>query len=240
MDDTTTGTTGALLRGGPPEPESLARFLARPLRVLVATPVRQFQVLGVLTLAATVWAAFAWIVVPTDPFGPSATDEVVGTLAGLVEGTVEERWVARYFLLALGAAVVACSALAVWGAVLGVHSIVVAGRLNRAGQRFDTDDSHVPPTLAFWGTLVLGMLTRNVARLTALVGWTLPGGWGVLDPALTLWWSVTFATVLATLWRLVQRRRWHRARERRRAEGRVRAAERRAAAKEARRLGRER
>src|SRR5690606_14159200 len=107
VDDTTTGTTGALLRGGPPEPESLARFLARPLRVLVTTPVRQFQVLGVLTLAATVWAAFAWIVVPTDPFGPSATDEVVGTLAGLVEGTVEERWVARYFLLALGAAVVA-------------------------------------------------------------------------------------------------------------------------------------
>lgn len=210
--------------------------MTRALRRLLATPTRQFQVVGVLVVAVFVWvslpvhAGSAWL-----PRGGLAE-----TFADLTAGDLTTRFVSFYLYLVVWGGIVASCALAVWGAVLGVHSAVGAWRQAVTGG-VPSGEDHVPPILAFWGSVVLGVLTHHVSANVAPVS-TAPfwdDVYGASLPAVLLWAATALLTALAALHRAVFSRQGERERERRRAEGRERAAERRAAAKDARRVGRD-
>ncbi|WP_454085210.1 hypothetical protein [Georgenia sp. Marseille-Q6866] len=208
------------------------------LRQLLATPTRQFQVVGVLVVAV-----FAWVSLPVHagrswlPRGGLAE-----TFADLTAGDMTTRFVSFYLYLVVWGGIVAICALAVWGAVLGVHSAVGAWRQAVSGaSSVPSGDDYVPPILAFWGSVLLGVLTHHVSANVAPVS-TAPiwdDVYGASLPAVLLWAATALLTALAALHRAVFSRQGERERERRRVEGRARAAERRAATKDARRVGRD-
>lgn len=213
--------------------------MTRSLRQLLATPTRQFQVVGVLVVAVFTWVSMpvhagrSWL-----PRGGLAE-----TFADLTVGDATTRFVSFYLYIVVWFGILVICALAVWGTVLAVHSAVVAWRQTVAGMppAYATGEEYVPPILAFWGSVMLAILSHHVSSNVAPVS-TAPiwnDVYGATLPAVFLWAASALLTALATVHRAVFTRRRERERERRRAEGRVRAAERRAAAKDARRLGRD-
>lgn len=206
------------------------------LRALLATPVRQFQVLGVLGLTAA-----AWVGLSIGAFQRSLPrGGLAQTFAELAAGEMGTRWASFYLLLVTWISIVLVYALTAWGVGLAVHSIIRAGREAAVGKLPSGGDSYVPAPFVFWGGLALGGVAYSVSLAVAPV--TSAPVWddwhGATLLATFVWWAVAAATVGAALVRLDQRRRYARERAQRRAEGRARAAERRAAAKQARRTGR--
>lgn len=211
------------------------------LRGLVSTPVRQFQLVAMLTLAVVVWLLFAVRVFRAAlPRGGLAQ-----TLADLSAGDAGERWYSFYVAILTWGHIPVVLLLALWGGALGGHAIVQAWRdpmdpreMVPAGQE---PDRYIPAAFMFWGSLVLGVLTFAAANVTPMTGTALfwDEYYGLTQWVALLWWAIAAATVLAALVRMARSRRQRLEQERRRAAGRVAAAERRKAAKDARRLGKD-
>ncbi|HLV04156.1 MAG TPA: hypothetical protein VKY79_06220 [Actinomycetaceae bacterium] len=165
------------------------------LRALLAAPVRQFQVVAVLTVAA-----FAWLAIPVHAFGYLLPrGGLAETFADLTAGDAGTRWASFYVYLVTWGSVVAVCALALWGAALAVHSIVVTARQDPRLRGSGT--ACVPPTLAFWGSLALGALAHhvsaNVSAVTSSPFWD--DVYGASSPAVVLWVASAAATALAAL-----------------------------------------
>ena len=205
------------------------------MKALVATPVRQFQVLGVLGLTAA-----AWVGLSVGAFKRSLPrGGLAETFADLTAGELGTRFASFYLLLVTWIAIALIFLITAWGVSLAVHSIIHASREAAVGKLPSESDSYVPAALVFWGALVMGGVAYSVslavAPVTTAVAWN---DWhGITLVATFVWWAVALATVVAVAVRARQRGRFARERARQRAEGRARAAERRSAGKQARRTG---
>lgn len=178
-------------RGGP---------TARGIAAVVRMPVRQFLCLVISTLAITIWMVFGL----SEFTGAMSTEPLDEVLADLGAGDGDGRWQSFYAALLVRGHLPVLAALALWGGVLTVHSLIheVRAPFDEVGLRLAESDPnrYVPGVMIFWGSALLGVLCNVAANRTASTGPALywdehygPAQWVAL-----LWWSYALVTAVAT------------------------------------------
>ncbi|MPV37178.1 hypothetical protein [Georgenia subflava] len=189
---------------------------------LTATPVRQFQVVALLTLAVFAWVSLyisaARHVMPRGG--------LVGTLADVTAGGLGERWYSFVVAALYWGHAPALYLLAGWGLVLAVRTVATYRPATA-----DQDPRAIPIVLLFWGAVALAGACRAVAGFFAATSSFLGSEYfGVAFGAFWVWIGVAVLALGTGIVGAVLRRRERRERARRRREG----AERKRASRQAR------
>jgi hypothetical protein len=157
-----------------------------------ATPVRQFQLLGLVHLALFAWTGL-YIYAPRH-----YTGGLEAALAGPADGTFGERFYSAVAAALAWGHVPVVYLLGAWGVVLAVGSI-------RTGGRTPFDPGRIPTELLFWGSLVIAGAIRGIS------GWTVgphrfldSPHYGASFGTFWLWLAVAVAAVLVAAVRAVR------------------------------------
>jgi hypothetical protein len=156
------------------------------------TPLRQFQLLGVIHLALFLWTGL-YLYTPRNYTGGL---EVV--LADLADGGFGDRFYSAVAAVLAWGHVPLVYLVAVWGVVLAVGSI-------RTGGRAAFDAGRIPTIFLFWGAVVTAGLIRGIAGATAGPHRFLDSQYyGASFGAFWIWLAVALAAVLVAAVRAIR------------------------------------
>ena len=119
------------------------------------TPVRQFQVVGLVHGALFAWTGF-YLYAPRN-----YTDGIERVLLDVTAGGFGDRFYAAVVAVLVWGHVPVVYLLAVWGVVLALGSI----RGPRRGEGYDP--GRVPTVLLFWGAFAIAAMIRSISGTTA-------------------------------------------------------------------------
>jgi len=157
------------------------------------TPVRQFQVVGLVHGALFVWTGF-YLYAPRN-----YTDGIERVLVDLTAGGFGDRFYAAVVAVLVWGHVPVVYLLAAWGIVLALGSI----RGPRPGE--GCDPGRIPTVLLFWGSLAIAAMIRSISGTTAGPHRFLESAYyGVSFGALWVWAALALAAVVVALVRRVR------------------------------------